>query len=342
MLDGLVSVPSDKQTQIPIRILRDTGAAQSFILADVISLSSETSCGASVLVQGIEMDYVPVPLHQVQLECSLVSGIFRVGVRPTLPVKGIDFILGNDIAGGKIMPVLELLERPEPQADDLVQIFPEVFPACAVTRAQHKKFGDLVNLSDFFPATEMTVKPSVSPSPTTVNTDGMKVARKTGAHVNEVMNLSINRKELVDNQQSDPSLTKCFEQVKQKGPSTKQVDYFLDDNLLMRTWNSHAGSGHEWSMVYQVVLPQVYQQQVLSLAHDHVWAGHLGITKTYDRVLRHFFWPGLKRDVARFCRSCHTCQVAGKPNQIIPPAPLCPIPVLGEPFERVIVDCVGP
>ena len=32
----------------------------------------------------------------------------------------------------------------------------------------------------------------------------------------------------------------------------------------------------------------------------------------------------------------------GKPNQVIPPAPLCPIPVMGEPFEKVIVDCVGP
>ena len=32
----------------------------------------------------------------------------------------------------------------------------------------------------------------------------------------------------------------------------------------------------------------------------------------------------------------------GKPNQPVPPAPLHPIPVLGEPFERVLVDCVGP
>lgn len=31
----------------------------------------------------------------------------------------------------------------------------------------------------------------------------------------------------------------------------------------------------------------------------------------------------------------------GKPNQVIPPAPLSPIPVMGEPFENVIIDCVG-
>lgn len=31
-----------------------------------------------------------------------------------------------------------------------------------------------------------------------------------------------------------------------------------------------------------------------------------------------------------------------KPNQVVAPAHLHPIPVVGEPFECVIVDCVGP
>lgn len=32
----------------------------------------------------------------------------------------------------------------------------------------------------------------------------------------------------------------------------------------------------------------------------------------------------------------------GKPNQVISPAPLCPIPVVDEPFQRVIVDSMRP
>ncbi len=32
----------------------------------------------------------------------------------------------------------------------------------------------------------------------------------------------------------------------------------------------------------------------------------------------------------------------GKPNQTIPKAPLHPIPAIGEPFERLVMDCVGP
>ena len=42
------------------------------------------------------------------------------------------------------------------------------------------------------------------------------------------------------------------------------------------------------------------------------------------------------------CRSCHTCQLVGKPNQKPHVAPLQPIPAFEEPFSRVIVDCVGP
>lgn len=118
--------------------------------------------------------------------------------------------------------------------------------------------------------------------------------------------------------------------------------YFLDDGLLMRRWTSGVSEEMDWSETYQVVVPTSYRSQVLALAHDHPWSGHMGITKTYERVLRHFFWPGLKSDVVRHCRTCHVCQVVGKPNQVIPPAPLCPIPAMGEPFERIIVDCVGP
>ncbi len=34
--------------------------------------------------------------------------------------------------------------------------------------------------------------------------------------------------------------------------------------------------------------------------------------------------------------------MTGKPNQSIKPAPLCPIPAIGQPFEHLIIDCVGP
>ena len=79
---------------------------------------------------------------------------------------------------------------------------------------------------------------------------------------------------------------------------------------------------------------------MLKCSHDQT--GHLGVKKTYCHILRYFFWPRLKRDVAAYIKTCHTCQVTGKPNQSIKPAPLCPIPAVGNPFEHLIIDCVGP
>ena len=78
------------------------------------------------------------------------------------------------------------------------------------------------------------------------------------------------------------------------------------------------------------------------MAHETPLAGHLGVSKTYNKILNHFFWPLIKTDVSNFCRSCHTYQMVGKPNQKIPRAPLHPIPAFEEPFSRVIIDCVGP
>lgn len=184
ILDGLVSLTSDKKDQCKVKILRDTGAAQSFILSDVLKFSNDSFCGSSVLVQGIEMGFVPVPLHQVQLQCDLVSGVYRVGVRPSLPVKGVHFILGNDIAGGKVLPLLELLEYPETQVDNLNESLPGVFPACAVTRAQSKKLRDVVNLSDSILAKDFATDELASSKPLAPpNTDKVRARECRGPSI---------------------------------------------------------------------------------------------------------------------------------------------------------------
>lgn len=90
------------------------------------------------------------------------------------------------------------------------------------------------------------------------------------------------------------------------------------------------------------MVPTCYRNAILAVAHESQWSGHLGVTKTYQHVLKQFFWPAMKKDVAEYCRTCHICQIVGKPNQAIPQAPLHPIPALDQPFDRVLVDCVGP
>ena len=61
--DGFVSLNSDSAQSTPIKILRDTGASQTLILADTVPFSKKTSSGTSVLIQGVECGFVYVPLH---------------------------------------------------------------------------------------------------------------------------------------------------------------------------------------------------------------------------------------------------------------------------------------
>ena len=71
--EGFVSLESSS-SQVPIKILRDTGATQSLLLEGVLPLSVSTSTGESVIAQGIEGGCVNVPLHKVKLVSDLVTG----------------------------------------------------------------------------------------------------------------------------------------------------------------------------------------------------------------------------------------------------------------------------
>lgn len=117
------------------------------------------------------------------------------------------------------------------------------------------------------------------------------------------------------------------------------MGYFVQEDLLVRKWVPCLGDS-VGEAIFQVVVPSCFRDYVLKIAHDN--CGHLGIGKTYDRVLHYFFWPRLKRDVARYVKSCHMSQLTGKPNQVIQPAPLSPIPAVSQPFQHLIIDCVGP
>ncbi len=133
--------------------------------------------------------------------------------------------------------------------------------------------------------------------------------------------LSVSQEALRAEQQADVSLKGLFEQVlpEEEARNSSQC-YFMHNMLLVRKWVPHGDDFIE-EPVFQVALPTKFRESVLKLAHE---SGHWGVRKTYDQVLRHFFWPRLKKDVSVYIKTCHTCQLTGKPNQSLTPAPLFP------------------
>ena len=89
--------------------------------------------------------------------------------------------------------------------------------------------------------------------------------------------------------------------------------------------------------VRQVMVPTPLSQQVIFLACDPVMGDHLCTRKTTDRVLSNCYWPGLRKDVARYFRTCDICQKTVKRGQI-PNTPLQQMPLVDSPFKRVAVD----
>ena len=138
--NGFVSLSDDFSEAKPIRILRDTGSAQSILLESTLPLSDSTYSGDNVLLKGVDTSlgiYPSAPLHQVYISSSHVNGPVTVGITSSLPIDGIDFLLGNDLAGGKV--VANSLVTDIPCNCQQLDPVPNLDPACVVTRASKEQ-----------------------------------------------------------------------------------------------------------------------------------------------------------------------------------------------------------
>ena len=335
--NGFVSLSSDLTNSNPVKILRDTGASQSLLLANTLPFSDVSFTGTNVLIKGVDStEFTSIPLHNAYLSSDLVSGHVVVGILPSLPFDGVHLLLGNDLAGSKVEVNPLVTDKPsvDPNTDSIEQEIPGLFPSCAVTRSmtQSKSTSDDVttdvDLADTFLSRVINDDYVFD-----VTNDDFSAKAQT-----------FSRSDLIREQNSDPDVSCLFARsVDECDVSRDPMCFYTKNDVLMRKWRpSDVPADDEWAVKHQIVVPSSYRPNILSLAHDTPMSGHLGINKTYQRILEHFYWPNLRKDVVEFCRSCHTCQVVGKPNQTLPKAPLQPIPAFEEPFSRVIIDCVGP
>ncbi|XP_062589077.1 uncharacterized protein LOC134250727 [Saccostrea cucullata] len=167
------------------------------------------------------------------------------------------------------------------------------------------------------------------------NSNSQRKATEEDSEDESLKQLWCSRDKLVELQESDDSLKSALSMAQDDTQEGKS--YFQkQDGLLYRIFQKD--SGEKFS---QIVIPKTMRSKVMSLAHDTPLAGHLGNKKTRQRIMQHFFWPGMYIDISRFCKSCSICQ-KGTPKGRTPKAPLIPIPPIEEPFSRIAIDFVGP
>ena len=150
--------------------------------------------------------------------------------------------------------------------------------------------------------------------------------------------LEVTSGELADMQEADETLV-AVRKAAEGTPSTAGGGFFKRGGLIYRRWTP-PGSDAEEMAVEQLVLPKQCRKTVLHLAHTIPLAGHMGRDKTTRRILQRFYWPTVYKDTADYCRSCAECQKSR--DLRMRRAPLVPLPIIKEPFERIAMDIVGP
>jgi len=78
--------------------------------------------------------------------------------------------------------------------------------------------------------------------------------------------------------------------------------------------------------------------KVLEKAHDH---DHGGIHKTFERVCRYYFWPGLVGEVKRYVSACETYKASKAPNLALR-TPLEKPSESQRFFQKLYIDLLGP
>ena len=250
--EGVVSLVGDENSSQKVKILRDTGATQSLMLDSVLPLTENSFTGANVLISGVEMGVLEVPLHEVNIKSSLINGKIVIGMRPSLPVEGISLILGNDLAGEKVMVDPRVVEKPrdDEETERLAEKFPGIFPASVVTRSMKAKKEAIkeqgkeeIDLSGTFLENidvKFEEKYKEKADKALMRNESWNVKENIPEKQESESNLVISRQNLIEEENNDKELLDLFKIALTPLEAEKvSVGYLIKDNILMRKWSSH-------------------------------------------------------------------------------------------------------
>lgn len=306
------------------KVLRDTGA--TFDVVHPSYVQPEHFTGACVWVrQALEPDTMCLPVAKVEMEGAFGKFCTEAAVSDKLPPK-IPYIFSN-----------KSMQELQNAGMDL-----DVRPVMVVTRAQTKRMQEAA-LTEAVAVSEGDADETVAPVPSTSAPeldDNATAPSESKAELiapdseNFQLLANVDKDTLRKEQTEDESLEPYRKRVgaKQKG----SISFVRKDGLLYRMFKNKQGRSFE-----QLVVPQKYRTALLGLVHSDSWAGHLGINKTKSKLLSDYYWPMCFKDSENWVRSCNVCQRTGRPNEKVK-APLVEVPIIGEPFRRLVVDIVGP
>ena len=104
--------------------------------------------------------------------------------------------------------------------------------------------------------------------------------------------------------------------------------HLIEDGVLYRV---------KANSTLQLIPPTRSRERLFQEVHGGVFASHLSDTKVHSELRKHYWWSGMRADIARWSKGCLVCATHSAAHAVRPT--LTPIPVAG-PFDRVGVDVV--
>ena len=89
----------------------------------------------------------------------------------------------------------------------------------------------------------------------------------------------LSKSKLISEQKNDPELASLFKLVLTPVERDKvPTGYYVRNGVLMQKWRPpNVPASAEWSVLHQIVVPKVYQSEILKLVHESSMGGYLGI-----------------------------------------------------------------
>ena len=170
-------------------------------------------------------------------------------MRPSLPVEGISLILGNDLAGEKVMVDPRVVEKPrdDENTERLAEKFPGIFPASVVTRSMKAKKEVIKEQGKEEIGLSGTFLENIDVKFEERNSEKAEKALMKNESKNNIPEKQesesrsvISRQNLIEDQSNDKELLDLFKIALTPVEAEKvSVGYLIKANILMRKWSTH-------------------------------------------------------------------------------------------------------
>ena len=317
-----------------VQVMRDTGCTSIVVKSSLVNEDQYTgSYRVCKLIDGTVRRF---PLVFIQVESDHVNGDVEA-IAMNKPVY--DLIIGNVYKYKQESDSVQLTVQIQPMNK-------QNHPLQISMNSNDKSIEQLDKEPDSQTTTEDTSNLNYSKNDDTTNlaavvTRSQAQLEKKGLTPLSVPSLDIvDKDELINQQKNDKTLEKYYklaQDKKQKENKNGVVSFEVKNGLLHRIYTPKNGG----KLINQILTPKEQRSKVLSIAHDGILSGHLGVQRTLNKVTSNFYWPKIHDDVIRYCRSCDICQKTAKKGSQ-PKAPLGTMPKIDVPFKRVAMDLIGP